>query len=106
MLRVVYSGQDVSEGQVLNTAQTQSAPQVGWTGSPSQLHTLSIYDLDVGYLHFLEVNIPGSEVLQGEVLSNTFLPILLRELTPIKFPFTLNLKLFRNLPFKIQVTLI
>jgi len=78
ILKVQYTGGlNVNLGNELTPTQVKDAPSVAWTADPTALYTLSEADLDAPsranfsrspIIHWLVVNIPGSNLAGGEVL--------------------------------------
>ena len=77
VLKVVYGGEnEVKPGSTrLTPDQVKSAPEVTWDGEEGSLYTLMMVDPDApsrknpirrSWLHWLVVNIPGSDLASGE----------------------------------------
>lgn len=80
VLSVSYEGgQQVKEGNVLTPTQVQNKPQLSWNADANALYTVCMTDPDAPsrkeptfreWHHWLVVNVPGSKVSEGEVLSD------------------------------------
>ncbi|XP_073969147.1 protein D2-like [Rhodnius prolixus] len=77
-LKVTFENNAVNDGNVLTPTQVKNQPSVEWDADPSALYTLCMTDPDAPsrkdpkfreWHHWLVVNIPGSDVSKGEVLS-------------------------------------
>jgi phosphatidylethanolamine-binding protein (PEBP) family uncharacterized protein len=77
-VEVTYSSHNVDLGNVLTPTQVQHPPTLKWTGDGNSLYTLIMTDPDAPsrkepkfreWHHWLVVNIPGTNINQGEVLA-------------------------------------
>lgn len=72
------SGVDVSEGNELTPTQVKNMPKMEWPTEPNALYTVLLTDPDAPsrkqpsfreWHHWLVVNVPGTEIDKGDVLS-------------------------------------
>ncbi|KAI8124936.1 hypothetical protein FF38_12500 [Lucilia cuprina] len=79
VLSVTYGDLQVKEGNVLTPTQVQNKPQLSWNADANALYTVCMTDPDAPsrkeptfreWHHWLVVNVPGSKVSDGEVLSD------------------------------------
>ncbi|XP_036329576.1 putative odorant-binding protein A5 [Rhagoletis pomonella] len=78
LLKVTYeNGLDVGGGREFTPTETKDEPKVDWTAEPDAYYTLIMSTLDYPsrenpalreWLHWLVVNIPGTDIAKGDVL--------------------------------------
>lgn len=79
VVNIAYGDLQVKEGNVLTPTQVQNKPQLSWNSDANALYTVCMTDPDAPsrkeptfreWHHWLVVNVPGSNVNEGEVLSD------------------------------------
>nr|ALS40431.1 putative odorant-binding protein A5-1 [Zeugodacus tau] len=78
LLKIEYAGGlDVGRGEEFTPTQTKNEPQVDWTAEPDAFYTIIMTNPDIPtrqnpatreWLHWLVVNIPGTDLSRGYVI--------------------------------------
>ena len=68
MLTVNFGDHILRDDDILTEGQAKDDLGVSWKGDLNSYNTLLLYSPDTGYVHFLSVNIPGSNILQGDLV--------------------------------------
>jgi phosphatidylethanolamine-binding protein (PEBP) family uncharacterized protein len=72
-MKILYNNTEVTKGSYLTPLQSSVKPTVEYTVKPNAFYTLIMYDPDAvvgNYLHWVEINIPGDNVSDGQTLLN------------------------------------